>query len=678
LRRVALTGLEEARPAGRPVLDSWDQVTEAAGRLEAAGHPGLSEALSLFARPSVTRDNGVNPGNVVWYGRSSGVVVPLGSVHPTAREAAAADIAQQIDRLRPLLEDPRVGPQFAAWLNIPSLDDDILLVNGRPVVTNWGLLPAEFAASPASRRAHFERGLGRFLPQPFPLPPFAGDDGPAVRPPPPGDRPEAPGAVNIRSTNPNSTPGATTAPQAADPRIPPQPVTVVVAGELAVPSGRPWLPVAIATAIAALLLVILLLPGVLLYPSERTAGRIAAPDIIAQTRQTLERRLETLQTMLRQGTCIPDAPAGPDHATGTAPADGRPAPGPGRAAVQPPTQPLVPPSPERIATPATGGAQPSNLIAHLDRVTVLVVAQKSGGSGASFGTGFFINDRHLVTNRHVVESADPNRIFVVNKAFGHAIQGRVTASSRSSDIGGNDFAVIEITAAQGAPITLTNTVTRGDYVVAAGFPGFVMRSDQVFKRLMDGDLGAIPDPVVTQGWITATQTSEQGLPVLVHGASISQGNSGGPLTDLCGRAVGVNTYGSVDTENALRLNFALRTEGLRRFLDERHIAYTSDDAACQPATMPQGTTAVANPGGGGADARPGGASPSASQPAPAPGSAAGANPGGGADARPGGASPSASQPAPAPGSAAGANPGGGDVRPAAAPPAPPQRAPIAR
>jgi S1-C subfamily serine protease len=337
----------------------------------------------------------------------------------------------------------------------------------------------------------------------------------------------------------------------------------------------------------------------------------------------------------------------------------------------------VPPSPERIATPSASG-QPTSLIAWLDRVTALIVAPKRGGGGASFGSGFFIDAHHLVTNSHVVEEADPGRVFVVNKAFGHAVEGRVTTSSRSSVIGSNDFAVIEITGAQGMPVKLTNSVTRGDSVVAAGFPGFVMRSDQVFKRLIEGDFSSLPDPVVTQGWITATQTSEQGLPVLVHGATISQGNSGGPLTDLCGRVVGVNTYGSVDQENALRLNFALRAEGLRKFLDDRRIAYSADDAACQPAAMPPAAAAAAPPGVPGASG-PGTPPPAASVPgAPPPSASAPGTPPPGASAPdappPGGSAPGTPPPgvsapgAPPPGAAAPGTPPPGVSAPGAPPP----------
>jgi S1-C subfamily serine protease len=694
------------------VLDSFDQVTEAAERL------GLSDALSLFARPSVTRDNGVNPGNIVWYGVSPGLIAPLGSADPRARDAILADIARTIGRLRPLMEDPRVGPLFAAWLNIPSLDDDVLLVNGRPVITNWGLLPAEVAAAPAAHRTHFERGLGRVLPGFVALPPSV-TDAPAAAARPPAS--PGPPAAQAPPPIPQAAPAHVETASAT-----PQPVPAVVLQAAGEPPARPWLPVALATAIAALLLLILVLPGVLRYPSDLPAARAVDPSVVAQTRQMLERRLDILQTMLRQGTCVSESdPRAPGQASA------RPL-GP-QMPGQPATQPVIPPSPERIAAPPPAGGGPTgtgNLISHLDRVTALIVAPKTGSDSVSFGTGFFIDGRHLVTNRHVVQDGDPSHVLVVNKAFGHVIEGKVVVTSGSSEIGDNDFAVVEITGAQGTPITLTNTVTRGDSVVAAGFPGAVMRSDQMFKHLMEGDFSSLPDPVVTQGWVTATQTSEHGLPVLVHGATISKGNSGGPLTDLCGRVVGVNTYGTVEPENALRLNFALRTDGLRKFLDERHIAYSSNDAACQPAAMPPATAAAAPPApapgtpapgtpapgtpapgtpapgtpapgtpapgtpapgtpapGAAAPgtpapgtAAPGAAAPGAAAPgAAAPGAAApgAAGPGGAANARPGAA---ASQPAPAgPGAPAGSPPGGtaGTPPPAAATPGPATPGPAA-
>jgi hypothetical protein len=88
---------------------------------------------------------------------------------------------------------------------------------------------------------------------------------------------------------------------------------------------------------------------------------------------------------------------------------------------------------------------------------------------------------------------------------------------------------------------------------------------------------------------------------------------------MCGRAVGVNTYGEVDHETALRLNFALRTEGLRRFLDAQRITYTRDDAACEPAAAASpNETARPEPPNPPAPAAPAPAAPARDQPAPPP------------------------------------------------------------
>jgi S1-C subfamily serine protease len=611
LRRVALEGLDEARPRGAPALDSWDRVAEAAERL------GLSDALTLFARPSVTRSNGVNPGQVVWYGSASGVLVPLAGLPADQREAVAAEVSRGLERLRPLMNDREVGSLFKSWLNVPSVENDLFLVKDRPIITNWGLLPAGVANSAESREAHFRQGMGRFLPPgtgaplfEFPAEPASDEshEGPTdTAQPTPGPLVDKPAdAAGLAAV--------------AKPDIPHQ----------ALPIHRPWLAVAIASAVAAALLLFLWIPGVLIYPNVATARRDPIdPNLIAQTRETLEQRARELEATLRQATCaepgtgaLPGAAPGsserrpggttPEHPAGTSPQGRTPGSPPSPETAPPgsqpppgtrgglrdggsPTQPLIPPSAASLAGPRGSGAQPSSLIAHLDKVTALVIAPKTRGPGASVGSAFFISDRHLITNRHVVEEANPDRVFVISRSRGRAVAGQVKGSSRSSEIGGDDFALIEVAPMQGQiGMTLTTRVARGDTVIAAGFPSFVMGTDTGFQNLLEGNLSNIPDPAITQGMVTAMQTSERGSPVMIHGATISQGNSGGPLSDLCGRSVGVNTYGHIDATNVLRLNFALRTEGLKRFLDGQGVAYAASDDNCEPAAA----SASANPQAG--------------------------------------------------------------------------------
>lgn len=71
--------------------------------------------------------------------------------------------------------------------------------------------------------------------------------------------------------------------------------------------------------------------------------------------------------------------------------------------------------------------------------------------------------------------------------------------------------------------------------------------------------------------------------IITHSASISPGNSGGPLVDACGRAVGVNTFISYDGESAQRLNFSLDANSAAEFLDRNGVTPTVDAGQCLPA-----------------------------------------------------------------------------------------------
>jgi S1-C subfamily serine protease len=61
---------------------------------------------------------------------------------------------------------------------------------------------------------------------------------------------------------------------------------------------------------------------------------------------------------------------------------------------------------------------------------------------------------------------------------------------------------------------------------------------------------------------------------------MSQGNSGGPLVDMCGRVIGVNTF--VRQGNLRNLNFALSTDGLIRFLAGTGVQPGVVSQACLP------------------------------------------------------------------------------------------------
>ena len=95
-----------------------------------------------------------------------------------------------------------------------------------------------------------------------------------------------------------------------------------------------------------------------------------------------------------------------------------------------------------------------------------------------------------------------------------------------------------------------------------------------------GDVSAVPELTVTDGSVNTEQALSETTNAVVHSAPISKGNSGGPLIDMCGRVVGVNTF--VVQGPMRNLNFALATDDLLAFLAGTPAAPTVSGEVCEP------------------------------------------------------------------------------------------------
>ena len=222
----------------------------------------------------------------------------------------------------------------------------------------------------------------------------------------------------------------------------------------------------------------------------------------------------------------------------------------------------------------------SAMVEKLERATALVLLPSSKGLG--IGTGFFVSPQHLLTNRHVVEASSDGSVLLASRSFKRIQRGTVVAVTNNSDPGSPDFALVRLESGQ-APGTLDmNTEpTKLSEVVAAGYPGLVMRGDASFMRLVrDGDLSAAPDLSLTRGTIQSFQDSFAGTPIIVHTASILQGNSGGPLVDACGRVVGVNTFIAVDQKQSGRVSYAIQARIMGAFSQRHGVAINRDPRPC--------------------------------------------------------------------------------------------------
>ena len=154
----------------------------------------------------------------------------------------------------------------------------------------------------------------------------------------------------------------------------------------------------------------------------------------------------------------------------------------------------------------------------------------------SLGSGFIISaDGHVLTNAHVVDSADEVVVRLTDK---REFKAKVLGADKRTDI-----ALLKIDAS-GLPVVKLgdpNKLKVGEWVIAIGSPfGF--------------------DSSVTAGIVSAKGRSlpqENFVPFIQTDAAINPGNSGGPLFNMRGEVVGVNSQIYSRTGGYMGLAFAI-------------------------------------------------------------------------------------------------------------------------
>lgn len=209
----------------------------------------------------------------------------------------------------------------------------------------------------------------------------------------------------------------------------------------------------------------------------------------------------------------------------------------------------------------TSGSNSYSLLSEIElgkkmtEATFLIVGNTS--EGQSIGTGFFINKNGLaLTNYHVLAHRADYTIFVSDEE-GHITQDRDRSIARL--------------------ITANKSLDYAIFMVSLDNGEEVPFLDLAKERPERGTrVGVVGNPATDSGVFLATFTTGQISALrensgeIQFNASITNGNSGGPVCDYYGRVVGIAKSVAVKDgqQNAANLNFGVDIQLVRKELDE--------------------------------------------------------------------------------------------------------------
>lgn len=167
----------------------------------------------------------------------------------------------------------------------------------------------------------------------------------------------------------------------------------------------------------------------------------------------------------------------------------------------------------------------------------------------SLGSGFIISaDGYVLTNHHVIEGADDIHVQLSDR---RELSARLVGSDAATDVA---LLKVDETRLPAVQIGASSTLKPGQWVVAIGSPfGF--------------------DHSVTAGIVSAVGRSsysaeQQYVPFIQTDVAINRGNSGGPLLDINGKVVGINSQIFSNTGGFMGVSFAIPIETAMRSAEQ--------------------------------------------------------------------------------------------------------------
>lgn len=168
-------------------------------------------------------------------------------------------------------------------------------------------------------------------------------------------------------------------------------------------------------------------------------------------------------------------------------------------------------------------------------------SEQSGG----VGSGFILSaDGYVMTNAHVVDDADTIYVTLTDK---RELKAKLIGVDERTDV-----ALVKINAANLPAVTIgdSNKVRVGEWVVAIGSPFGL-------------------DNTVTAGIVSAKgRDTGDYLPFIQTDVAVNPGNSGGPLIDMQGEVIGINSQIYSRTGGFMGISFAIPIDEAMRVADQ--------------------------------------------------------------------------------------------------------------
>jgi len=193
-----------------------------------------------------------------------------------------------------------------------------------------------------------------------------------------------------------------------------------------------------------------------------------------------------------------------------------------------------------------------------------VVPSMSGGSG------FIISqDGYILTNNHVVEGADNIRVFLFD---GRYFDATVVGTDPTTDV-----AVIKIDEAGLSFLSLGNSgdLRVGEWILAIGNPGFGGTPDDLDYTVTAGIVSAKGRSIRLIQQELLQNQQQTGLDprfaiedFIQTDAVINRGNSGGPMVNIRGQVVGINSAIMTPTGNYVGYGFAIPIDLAGRVMED--------------------------------------------------------------------------------------------------------------